>query len=123
MEIISKNTAPTLTDAAICANIAQARCETDEAACGDAGPHVVFQSAAAAYRRRQRKRSTNLGRFGRKCASTPSTSAKQAVLCTPATQFSQRQTHHQHVVTGLIHAADHAAFASPSAMVRLAAGH
>ena len=49
MEIVFNNTAPALTDAAICANIAQAWREANEAACGDAGPHVAFQLAPAAF--------------------------------------------------------------------------
>ena len=42
MEIISKNTAPALTDEAILANIAQTRHDEEDAACGTAGPQVAL---------------------------------------------------------------------------------
>ena len=49
METVFNNIAPALMDGAICANIAQAWHEANEAAYGDAGPHVAFQLAPAAF--------------------------------------------------------------------------
>ena len=112
MEIISKNTAPALTDEAILANIAQTRREEEDAACGTAGPRVALQLVAAG-RRKRKKRAGRLGRFGRKHASTPCTPRRQATPRTPATRISQSQQSVPRAVADLIHAADHAEYASP----------